>query len=139
MYCSFNGVYVLYLHIDTVMNFSTLYIYIWSWVLQYIPQLESAQEETERRSRQVTELEKEKVALGEERMYLNSRLTKEKEEAQKHVHTIAVLNSELSSVQQQVLYSISFQFQSAQIGNLRRHMHNLSLEGTVLDIACFIL
>lgn len=84
--------YILYL----------IYHYIWQWHPVY--QLETAQEETERRSRQVTELEKEKVALGEERVYLNTRLTKEKEEAQKHVHTIGILNSELSSVQQQVLY-----------------------------------
>lgn len=72
--------------------------------------MQNAEEETERRSKQVAELEKEKAALGEERAYLNSKLGKEKEEVQKHVHTITVLNSELASVQQQVQCSIPYPF-----------------------------
>lgn len=66
------------------------------------PQLETAQEETERRLRQVAELEKERAALGEERSYLSTRLAREKEEVQRHVHTITTLNAELASVHQQV-------------------------------------
>ena len=60
------------------------------------------EEETERRIRQVSELEKEKVALSEERNYLSGKLTREKEECQKHTHTISILNSELANAQQQV-------------------------------------
>ena len=65
-------------------------------------QLKTVEEETERRVRQVAELEKEKIALTEERNYVTSKLNREKEECQKHTHTISILNSELTNAQQQV-------------------------------------
>ena len=65
-------------------------------------QLESIGDDTEKKSRQVNDLEKEKAMLEEERTYLSQKLNKEKDESQKLTHSINLINTELSSAQQQV-------------------------------------
>ena len=69
-------------------------------------QLETVQEDVERKSRQIAEMEAERSAWHEERSHIHSKLNKEKEDVSKHAHTITVLHSELSSVKQQVYIDI---------------------------------
>ncbi|KAL7640451.1 UNVERIFIED_CONTAM: hypothetical protein RMT77_008726 [Armadillidium vulgare] len=65
-------------------------------------QLQTIGEDTEKRNRQLADLEKEKLGLIDEKAYLTSKLSKEREESQKLTHTINLLSSELSSAQAQV-------------------------------------